>query len=393
MKSKQNKIKRLLRDNNIDGAIVSSPENLHYILGFGGHQHTVSRQPGFSLGVMSSRDEDRTHGITMDFEVPTFIKKNKEHNHIIKPYTTWVGVRQWSDLIENKIPEEPVFVNSMEVLLESVKELGLENKTIGLELDYIPLNYYRELEKNLPYAKFVNISDIFIYSRSVKTEEEIEIFRKLCTVADNAFYEVSKIVGLGVSEQELSQCFKENVTKSGTCIPSTWSMFSTGANGARLTIPEDGIIKKGDVVKYDAGVNAGFDFYTTDTSRSWVMDGASKELLDLKDRLYEAQRLMIESAKPGMPINELFKIGFNYVKEKYSPYKRGHLGHSISMGPQTAEAPYINATETRILEPGMVLAMEVPCYIDNFNGFNIEDMVLITDDGAEVLTPRTPHYL
>ena len=63
------------------------------------------------------------------------------------------------------------------------------------------------------------------------------------------------------------------------------------------------------------------------------------------------------------------------------------------MGPATAEAPYINATETRLLEPGMILAMEVPCYIDGINGFNIEDMVLITETGCEVLTPNTPHYL
>ena len=66
---------------------------------------------------------------------------------------------------------------------------------------------------------------------------------------------------------------------------------------------------------------------------------------------------------------------------------------SISMGPATAEAPYINAAETRPLEAGMVLAMEVPCYIDGVNGFNIEDMVLITENGCEVLTPCTPHYL
>lgn len=393
MKSKQIKFKRLLRENEIDGAIVSSPENVHYILGFGGHQHTVSRQAGFTLAVMSSEDNIKTHGITMDFEYPTFVKKNKDDIHIIKPYTTWVGVRKWDDLVNNTISDDPKFVNSFEIMVESIKELGLENKVIGLELDYLPINYYNQLKEYLPKAEFVNISELFIYSRSIKTEEEIETFRKICSVADNAFFEVSKIVKIGVSEQELSQCFKENVIKSGICVPSSWSMFSTGANGARLTIPEGGIIKKGEVVKYDAGVNAAFDFYTTDTSRAWVMDGADIELYKLKDRLYEAQRLMIKSAKPGLPINELFNIGFNYVKEKYSCYKRGHLGHSISMGPQTAENPYINNSETRVLEPGMILAMEVPCYIENFNGFNIEDMVLITETGAEVLTPKTPHYL
>ena len=152
-------------------------------------------------------------------------------------------------------------------------------------------------------------------------------------------------------------------------------------------------IQKGDVVKFDAGVNAEFDFYTTDTSRAWVMEGADPALYKLKDRLYEAQRRMIAAAKPGLPINELYHIAYDYVKEMFPSYRRGHQGHSISMGPATAEAPYINPTTTRPLEAGMVLAMEVPCYIGGVQGFNIEDMVLITEDGCEVLTPNTPHYL
>ena len=78
---------------------------------------------------------------------------------------------------------------------------------------------------------------------------------------------------------------------------------------------------------------------------------------------------------------------------KYPSYERGHVGHSISLGPQTAEAPIISDANETSLEAGMILAMEVPCYIKGFNGFNIEDMVLITENGCEVLTPKTPHYL
>lgn len=152
-------------------------------------------------------------------------------------------------------------------------------------------------------------------------------------------------------------------------------------------------MKDGDVVKFDAGVNAEFDFYTTDTSRAWIIGNGDPALMKLKDRLYEGQRRMIAAARPGLPINELYHAAYDYVKEMFPCYRRGHQGHSISMGPATAEAPYINAAETRPLEAGMVLAMEVPCYIDGVNGFNIEDMVLITENGCEVLTPCTPHYL
>ena len=394
MRPKEYRIKELLCEKGLDGAIVSSPENFHYVTGFGGHQHTVSRQPGFTLAVMRADDKVPTHLTTMDFEAATFRIKAAGLNFVVDPYYTWVGLKTWDEIAHGAVvPDKTAMESSMDKLVQFMKACDLANKKVGIELDYLPVPYYKSLTEKFPEAEFVDISDLFVYARSVKQPDEIEMFRKLCRIADHGFTEVSKIAKIGVSERELVQCFREDVIKSGFCAPSSWSMFSTGPSSARLTLPGDGVVKDGDVVKFDAGVNAEFDFYTTDTSRAWIIGNGDPALLKLKDRLYEGQRRMIAAAKPGLPINELYHTAYDYVKEMFPCYRRGHQGHSISMGPATAEAPYINASETRPLEAGMILAMEVPCYIDGVNGFNIEDMVLITEDGCEVLTPNTPHYL
>ena len=396
MRPKEYRIKELLREKGLDGAIVSSPENFHYVTGFGGHQHTVSRQPGFTLAVWIRYADDKvpTHLTTMDFEAATFRIKAAGLNFVVDPYDTWVGLKTWDEIAHGAVvPDKTAMESSMDKLVQFMKACDLADKKVGVELDYLPVPYYKSLTEKFPEAEFVDISDLFVYARSVKQPDEIEMFRKLCRIADHGFTEVSKIAKIGVSDRELSQCFREDVIKSGFCAPSSWSMFSTGPSSARLTLPGDGVVKDGDVVKFDAGVNAEFDFYTTDTSRAWIIGNGDPALLKLKDRLYEGQRRMIAAAKPGLPINELYHTAYDYVKEMFPCYRRGHQGHSISMGPATAEAPYINASETRPLEAGMILAMEVPCYIDGVNGFNIEDMVLITEDGCEVLTPNTPHYL
>ena len=394
MRPKEYRIKELLCEKGLDGAIVSSPENFHYVTGFGGHQHTVSRQPGFTLAVMRADDKVPTHLTTMDFEAATFRIKAAGLNFVVDPYDTWVGLKTWDEIAHGAVvPDKTAMESSMDKLVQFMKACDLANKKVGIELDYLPVPYYKSLTEKFPEAEFVDISDLFVYARSVKQPDEIEMFRKLCRIADHGFTEVSKIAKIGVSERELVQCFREDVIKSGFCAPSSWSMFSTGPSSARLTLPGDGVVKDGDVVKFDAGVNAEFDFYTTDTSRAWIIGNGDPALLKLKDRLYEGQRRMIAAANPGLPINELYHTAYDYVKEMFPCYRRGHQGHSISMGPATAEAPYINASETRPLEAGMILAMEVPCYIDGVNGFNIEDMVLITEDGCEVLTPNTPHYL
>lgn len=390
MKPKVQKIKRLLRENNIDGVIVNSPENFTYITAYSSHQHTVSRQAHFAVSVLDNKEESRAIAIGMDFESEAF---SDYMDCIVKKYSTWVGGKTFEEVLDNKeIVSNKTFVTSLDVVVESIKELNLEDKKVGIELDFISATYFDSLKKALPNVDFINVSNLFIEARSVKEDDEIDYFKKLARVADEALLHTSQFVKEGVSERELFDIYCNKVMESGICFPSGWSSFCAGENSGRLCRSTDRIIKNGDVVKFDGGVNGDTSFYTTDFSRSWIVGDAHPVLSELKQRLVEAQKLMIDSVKPGLGFDELFLIGFNYVKEKYKFYERGHLGHSISMGPQTAEAPFISLSEKRKLEAGMILCIETPCYISGFGGFNIEDMILVTEDGCEVLTPLTPHY-
>ncbi len=390
MKPKVQKIKRLLRENNIDGVIVNSPENFTYITAYSSHQHTVSRQAHFAVSVLDNKEESMAIAIGMDFESEAF---SDYMDCIVKKYSTWVGGKTFEEVLANKeVVSNKTFVTSLDVVVESIKELNLEDKKVGIELDFISATYFDSLKRALPNVDFVNVSNLFIEARSVKEDDEIEYFRKLARVADEALLHTSQFVKEGVSERELFDIYCKKVMESGICFPSGWSSFCAGENSGRLCRSTDRIIKNGDVVKFDGGVNGDTNFYTTDFSRSWIVGDAHPVLSELKQRLVEAQRLMIDSVKPGLGFDELFSIGFNYVKEKYKFYERGHLGHSISMGPQTAESPFISLSEKRKLEVGMILCIETPCYISGFGGFNIEDMILVTEDGCEVLTPLTPHY-
>ncbi|MEG2788840.1 MAG: Xaa-Pro peptidase family protein [Romboutsia sp.] len=391
MKPKTGKIKRLLREHNIDGAIVNSPENFTYITAYSSHQHTVSRQPHFAMVVLDNQEDTKTVAIGMDFETEAF---EENMDCIVKKYSTWVGGKTLEEVLANEeVASTKKFVTSLELIVETIKEFDLTNKTIGLELDYLPYNYYQSLKEQLPEANFVNISNVFLEARAIKEEDEIEYFRELTRVADEALNYTSQFVKVGVSERELFDIYCNKVMESNICFPSGWSSFCAGENSGRLCRSTDRKIKNGDVVKFDGGVNGDTSFYTTDFSRSWIVGDSHETLVELKERLCEAQKIMIEAVKPGLTFDELFKIGFEHVKAKFKFYERGHLGHSISMGPQTADAPFISLSEKRPIEEGMIFCIETPCYISGFGGFNIEDMVLVTKDGCEVLTPLTPHWL
>lgn len=391
MKPKTSKIKRLLRQNNIDGAIVNSPENFTYITAYSSHQHTVSRQPQFATVVLDNKEDTKPIAIGMDFETEAFCNYMQCD---VKKYSTWVGGKTFEEVLANQeVPSTKKFVTPLEVLVETVKGFGLIDKTVGLELDYLPVKYYNSLKEEFPEVNFVNISVLFIEARAVKEDDEIEYFRQLTKVADEALNYTSKFVKVGVTERELFDIYCNKVMESNICLPSGWSSFCAGENSGRLCRSTNRKIKDGDVVKFDGGVNGDTNFYTTDFSRSWIVGDAHPTLVHLKERLCEAQKLMIEAVRPGLTFDELFKIGFNHVKAKFKFYERGHLGHSISMGPQTADAPFISLSEKRPMEEGMIFCIETPCYISGFGGFNIEDMILVTKDGCEVLTPLTPHWL
>ena len=180
MLPKENKIKKLLQEKGLDGAIVSSPENFHYVTGFGGHQHTVSRQPGFTLAVMRADDKVPTHITTMDFEAATFRLKAAGTGFVVDPYDTWVGLKTWAEIAQGAPTVDKARMESSNDKLEAfVKACDLADQKIGIEMDYLPMNYYQMLREKFPEAEFVNISDLFVFARSVKTPEEIQMFRVL----------------------------------------------------------------------------------------------------------------------------------------------------------------------------------------------------------------------
>lgn len=381
--------KLILKD--IDYVLISSPENFYYISGYSSHQHTVSRMPSMACILMGFKPIF-TKLIVMDYEYENVQRHFKDEDYEIISYDTWVGVKIQEEISENKIIEKENKKTIFDHIINLI-DLSKNNKVkIGIEKDFISSNFFIQLEKLFPKVEFVDISNELIYSRSVKTEEEILIFKELIGIQDRALLMVMNNLKIGVSEKKLSEVYIKEVVKNIGFSPSTWSMFSIGENASILGLPSDKILMDGEVFKYDGGVKKNFEFYTTDFARTWIVGTKNVMLVELKEKLFEAQRLMIENMRPGVKIKNIFELGYNCVRDKYPQYERGHLGHSISLGPSTWEAPLITKTEERILEEGMILCVEVPLYIKGLGGFNIEDMVLIKKDGAEILSNLTPHF-
>ena len=92
-----------------------------------------------------------------------------------------------------------------------------------------------------------------------------------------------------------------------------------------------------------------------------------------------------ELMRPGVKLSEIYRVATEEVRSHGFPnYSRGHFGHSIGLDSFVEEPPFISANEETQLQPGMVLCLETPYYAESLGSFQLEDMILITQDGCEV---------
>ena len=338
MKPLDKRIREFMIKDNIDVVLAQSPENFAYVSGFSSHQHTVSRQPGFACAIVSATTRP-TILIGMDFETPSF----NIHDFKVLSFSTWVGNRTIDQIQKGDSTSE--FVSMLDRIEEIITGLNVTDKTIGVEMDFLPVNFYLQLKQRFPLVTFVNVSPLFLKARVIKQPHEIDFMRQLIQVSDEALLYASKFATEGVLERELLEHYFQRVMTSGIAFPSGWSSFTAGSNAGKLGRSQSYRVSAKDVIKFDGGVNGDTKFYTTDFSRSWLMSDVDPWLVNVKHNLMNAHEMMLESIRPGLSFKELFHIGYDFTVKEFPFYRRGHLGHSISMGPQTAEFPFISATQ------------------------------------------------
>jgi Xaa-Pro aminopeptidase len=128
--------------------------------------------------------------------------------------------------------------------------------------------------------------------------------------------------------------------------------------------------------------------YCSDMTRTVYVGRASREARPFYEAVREAQLAGIEAVRPGIPVAEIDKAARSVLRKaglaRYFTHSTGH-----GVGLEIHEAPRIAAGQTEILQPGMVITIEPGAYVPGKWGVRIEDMVVVTKDGHEVLTPTT----
>ena len=354
----KDKLCEVLKNNNVDAILIAPGEELEFILG-----HTTHICERFQALFIKATGE-------------YFYVCNKLTEDEITMHMDGNPVYGWYD----KDGFLPTFKKAME-------ENGLIGKTIGVnstERACLVLDMMQNVD-----VKFVNGKPLLERMRIHKTAEEIENLRIAGKITDDTYYEILKYVKPGMSEKDVVDFIKAEFAKRGADFG--FAIVATGENAALPHYADDKrIIEENDVVLCDFGCV--YKGLCADMTRTFFVGAVTDEQKKMYDYVLRSQCAGVDAAVNGAFVPDVDRASRDIIDESgYGPTFVTRLGHGI--GYSVHEAPDIKQSNPINLEPGMVFSIEPGIYRVGEFGIRIEDIVLVTEDGHELLNNATKELI
>lgn len=268
-----------------------------------------------------------------------------------------------------------------------VVDTALKHKatSIGYDPYRTPEAYINALRKQSgTKLKWVPIPNPTTPLRIKKDPEEIKALRKAGNLVARGFHHIQKIARPGMRECDLAAEFESYIRKNGAIKTSFDSIVAGGENAAYPHyITGDRILRKNDIVLCDIGALA--DGYCSDLTRTFFLGKISPLGQKIFDIVARAQKKAIQAVKPGVKTAQIDRIAREEIER--AGYGRRFIhstGHGV--GVEIHEAPWVSPASQEVLEPGMVITVEPGIYLEGWGGVRIEDTLLVTKTGYEILT-------
>jgi Xaa-Pro aminopeptidase len=361
-KARQKKLFELLRGNRLDAFLITHPPNIRYLCGFAGSAGALLVGGGksifFSDGRYAVQAAEEVQGAKIR----------------IRPNSPLQSAAEW-------ISKNP----------RTLGPAAGKNIRLGIEAEHLSAASFARLAKLLPtQCKWRQTSMLVEQIRIIKDSDEIEQIRAAAALGSSLYASWVGKIATGVKETEVAGELEYAARRAGA---EAMSFSTIVASGRRSALPH-GVASAAEIpsrgfVVCDFGVIlAG---YCSDMTRTVHMGRPTVEEREVYEAVLEAQLAAIATVKDGVAVAEIDAAARNLLQKRglatYFPHSTGH-----GVGLEIHELPRIAARQTETLRTGMVVTIEPGVYIPGKFGVRIEDMVLVTESGCEILTP-TPKEL
>jgi len=240
------------------------------------------------------------------------------------------------------------------------------------------------LRKHLPNARWEAAEQLFNKLRMIKTPEELEILKNLSRITDSSIKTALENVTAGSTEMDIAAAVTSSILRNG----ADGYKFLIVASGERSQYPNvgptDRILIEKDLIRLEIfGMLSG---YHAGICRTASVGKPTEEAEHIWSNLYECRKIILENIRPGVKAAEVYlKFLEKFGELALKPIS--FVGHGIGLF--LHEEPYLGANSDTILESGMVLGIEPLAYVKGRFGLQCKDMIVITQDGCQLLSDVT----
>ncbi len=352
---RRDKLSKALRAHGADALLVTKSTNVRYLTGFTGEDSYLLAGPGLSVLLSDGR---------------------------------------FATQIAEECPNLDVRIRSLrETLLEAtaktVRRAGIRH--LGFESDAMSYASWEKLVELLKAAESVPLSGVVEELRMVKDAEEVDQIREAARQAERGFEVLRASLTPEMTELDAAQELEYAMRQFGARRPSFETIVAVGDRSALPHArPTSRCLREADFLLVDWGA-CNFQGYASDLTRMLVTGKISPKLQKVYRVVLTAQLRGIEAIRPGVKAGEVDAASRRVIaKAGWERNFRHSLGHGIGL--DIHEGPRLAKTSEVMLRPGMVVTVEPGVYFPGWGGVRIEDDVLVTKKGCEVLT-STPKEL
>lgn len=353
------RLQQTLRRRKLDGLLVSQPENRRYLSGYTAPDHGIQETSGFLLIPASGKPillTDSRFTLQAEAEAPLFT---------VDTYTKGL----------------------LKSLEKQCRRFDLQ--TLAFESDYFLHATYLRLEKMAAKQglELKAESGLVEKMRAIKDERELELLKRSTDLNEKVFQSVYQTIEPGMSEREIALGLELTMREMGAEGPSFDTIVAFGTNAARPhAVPTDRVLQPGDVVLIDMGLI--LNGYCSDMSRTFVAGKPDQTFIERHRVVRKAMLAGINAIRAGVTGVEVDRAARQVLVDAGYGEAFGHgLGHGVGIA--VHEDPRLSPRGTKQLQAGMVVTVEPGLYLADWGGIRLENMVIVTEEGAEVINRDT----
>lgn len=392
----------LMRDAGLDALVLFQPEAFRYAIGAPAGVAAMWGRAGAAIAVVPADPKSHLAAIASDHAASAILKAMPGID--LRTHRIWIdsvditGAQTVSEINDAYVrsgmtgarPETFDRSTAFHLLADLLEERGLSTASVGADLEFVPVADFEALKRILPDVTFVDGSQVLRRMRAVKSIREIERLRNASNAAEAGLLRMMTVVKPDAPVSELSSAWKagaqEGAEAGGFSLSGHWDYISVGPNLSDTTAT----VTPGALIKADVGTLV--DGYSSDGARTFTYGPASELASNIYKALENAFAAGLEKLKPGNAFAAVQATMLQSMrKDGFTEYYRGHFGHSVGGGVGIEDWPFFSSSNTEIILPNMVVALEAPFYGQGLGALMIEDQFLITDTAAECMNtlPRS----